>query len=308
MKLSKFINRIIFSIAFFSTLLAFLVSIIFQYTNFERDKNHIQKEFIELKKNELKKEIQVIFNLIDCNEKVIEKLIHEVKDKTIVEKIRKNNQNDILNFIASYRFANNGYVFVNNLNHQALIWDGKRLETPILYPSESLYQQQLDAAKNQEGDFIFYKFKKINTIKEFDKITFVKKYEKYNWIIGTGAYLDEIENEINRKEAIFRKSIENQIKSLLLIFVLILIAIYIISKKLSKYIKMNVNNLTLSFEKAAKENKKINTNNLTYKEFVSLANNLNIALENKNKIEKELQDYIMLVKLFVKFLVSQERN
>lgn len=294
MKLSKFINRFIFSIAFLSLSLAFAVSIIFQYINFEKDRIHIQKEFIKLKKDELKKEIQIIFSVIDNKEEVINRLAGELKD-TSIEKIRKDTQNEILNWLATYRFGENGYVFVNNLDKEALIWDGKKLETPLPYPSESLYKKQLDAVKKQEGDFLFYKFKKPTSIKEFDKVSFVKKYEKYNWIIGTGAYSDEIENEITRKKEIFKQSIENQITSLLFLYIVIYIGIYIISKQLSKYLNMNINNLTSSFEKAAKENKKIDTNNLTYKEFISLANNLNITLESKNNIEKELQDYINIV-------------
>jgi diguanylate cyclase (GGDEF)-like protein/PAS domain S-box-containing protein len=295
MKLSKFISRFIFSIAFISTSLTFLISIIFQYINFEKDKIDIKNEFIELKKSELKKEIQVVFNILGSKEKIIEKISSEIKNNSTLEKIEKENKDEILDWLASYKVDKNGYIFVNTLDKKALIWDRKRLETPIKYPIESLYQQQLNAVKNDEGGFIFYKFKKPDSIKEFEKITFVKKYEKYNWIIGTGTYLNEVENEIERKELIFKKSIQNQMKYLLLIFILILITIYIISKKLSKYIKTNINNLTLSFEKAAKKNKKIDTNNLTYKEFISLANNLNITLENKNNIEEKLQDYINLV-------------
>ena len=184
---------------------------------------------------------------------------------------------------------------VNNLKNKALTWDGKKLKIPMEYSSKSLYEKQLDAIKNPNGGFLFYKFKKPDTVEQFEKIAFVKEHKKYKWIIGTGTYIDDVEKELARKEAIFKNSIENQIKSLLLLFVFILMGVYIITKKLSKYIKTNISNLTISFEKAARENKKIDTNNLTYKEFISLANNLNITLENKNLIEKELQDYINLV-------------
>ena len=79
------------------------------------------------------------------------------------------------------------------------------------------------------------------------------------------------------------------------IFILILIVIYIISKKLSKYIKVNIQNLTSSFEKASKKDIKINTDNLTFKEFISLANNLNSVLENKIATKRTLQDYVDIV-------------
>jgi F0F1-type ATP synthase membrane subunit b/b' len=43
------------------------------------------------------------------------------------------------------------------------------------------------------------------------------------------------------------------------LFILVLFCIYFISKKLSKYINDNVENLTLAFEKASSKNKKIDT-------------------------------------------------
>jgi len=295
MRLSKFISRFIFSIAFISTLLAFFVSIVFQYMNFEKDKLHIKNEFIESQKNELKKEIQNIFTLIDHEEEISEKIKNNSKNSVDYARTQEETKNHILDWLSTYRFGTNGYVFVNTLDNKALTWNGKKLETPIEYPIENLYQKQLEVTKNPEGGYFNSKFKKLNSVEEFDKINFARKYEKYNWIIGTGVYLDEIEHEIKRKEDLFKETVFNQIKSLLLIFILILIGVYVISKKISKYINTNIKNLTLSFEKASIENKKIDTNNLTYKEFISLANNLNITLENKNETEKKLQDYINIV-------------
>ena len=295
MQLSKFINKFIFSIAFISTSLAFLVSILFQYSNLEKDKQYIKNEFIQEKKNDLQREIESVFKLIEHEELVLQRIKDNFKESTNIEKIEKETQDEILKWLASYKVGVNGYIFVNNLENKALIWDGKKLEIPMEYPSKSLYEKQLDAIKNPNGGFLFYKFKKPDTVEQFEKIAFVKEHKKYKWIIGTGTYIDDVEKELARKETIFKNSIENQIKSLLLLFVFILMGVYIITKKLSKYIKTNISNLTISFEKAARENKKIDTNNLTYKEFISLANNLNITLENKNHIEEELQDYINLV-------------
>ncbi|MDZ7818038.1 MAG: diguanylate cyclase [Aliarcobacter sp.] len=308
MRLSKFINKFIFSIAFISTSLTFLLSILFQYINFEKDKEHIKSEFIQLKKNELQKEVETVFNLIEHENFVIQRLNKHLKENSDIEKLKEENQDEILKWLASYKIGKDGYIFVNSLDNKALIWDGKKLETPIQYPSEHLYKKQLDAIKTPSGGFMFYKFKKPNTLEEFEKIAFVKEYKKYNWIIGTGTYLDEVENELARKEAIFKNSIYNQIKSLLLLFVFILIGVYIIAKKLSKYIKTNIKNLTISFEKASRENKKVDTNNLTYKEFISLANNLNMTLENKNLMEKELQDYINLVNEHIIISSTNERG
>ena len=293
MKLSKFINKFIFSIAFISTTLAFLVSIFFQYMNYEKEIQIIKKDFTQYKKNELAKEIQIIYDLVEQNSIFLENLIKILPPDTMIKQLEEENKSNLLKLLASYVIGKDGYIFVNTLDGKALIWDNKRLENPIKYPDEMLFQKQIDALKTD--GFLFYKFKKPDTIKKFDKVAFVKEYKKYGWIIGTGTYLDDLEVELSRKEVIFKKSIQNQILTLVLTFILILITIFIISRKLSKYIKINIQNLTLSFEKAAKESIKINTNDLTFKEFISLANNLNSVLEVKNSTKKKLQDYINIV-------------
>jgi len=181
------------------------------------------------------------------------------------------------------------------MNGNTLVFDGKKIDKPSKYPFPELMQKQIEASKNPAGGFFTYKFKKINTQEEFDKISFVRTYEKYDWIIGSGVYLDEIEKELQRKKEIFNQTINNQVKSMIIIFIILLITIYYISEKMSNYINQNINNLISSFNKASKNNEKINTKDLTYKEFVLLANNLNTALENKNRIEKKLQNYKQVI-------------
>jgi diguanylate cyclase (GGDEF)-like protein/PAS domain S-box-containing protein len=425
MQLSNFITRVIFTTAFISTFLAFVISIFFQYQNFQNDKLHIREEFTKVKKEQIKREVLSVYNLIDHKEDILtnsikDKLEERVNqaynlatniyeenknkktsdeiqlliadalnnssygnDKTYffinsnsgqavlfnkkikldsyndvwnlkdengnyfiqqqakialenkegflnttfvkpntydnkqylkisyvklfepynwhigmgeyIDEIREKAQNEILDWIASIRFDGNNYLFVNTTNAQALVFDGRKMEVPTKYPNETLFKQLFETANNLDGGFFSYKFKKINTTKEYDKISYVKKYEKYNWIIGSGVYLDEVEKELTRKENLFKETVYEQLMYMSFMFILMIIALYFTSKKIAQFIDTNINNLISSFEKASKENEKIDTQKLTYKEFVSLANNLNLTLESKNETEKKLQDYIKII-------------
>ena len=206
-----------------------------------------------------------------------------------IDELTKNNQEEIINWLDTLKYENSSYSFLNTTDGYTLIFEGKKVEPkPHLYPE--LFKQQLEISKNPNGDFFEYKFKKPNSDEEFEKISFVKQYENYNWIIGCGVYLDEIEKELQRKEEIFKEHINEQIISILIIFLFILLAIYFISKYIGDFINININNLVKAFSKASLDNKKIDTEKLTYTEFVILANNLNETLENKNNLEKELQN------------------
>lgn len=211
-----------------------------------------------------------------------------------IDELREKNQSELLNWIASLRFENSGYIFVNSTDGKTLVFEGNIVD-PKPHPFPELMKQQIEAVKNKNGDFFEYRFKKPNTTQEFDKVSFVKKYNEYNWIIGCGVYLDELNNELKRKEIMFKETINNQIKSMLIIFLLLVVIIYLLSKRMSTFINYNINSLIQAFSKASLNNEKINTEELTYKEFVSLADNLNKTLENKNMVEKKLQDYIQIV-------------
>ena len=206
-----------------------------------------------------------------------------------IDGLTKKNQEEILNWLNVLKYENSSYMFLNKIDGNVLIYEGKKVE-PKPHPYPELFNQQVETAKNPNGDFFEYKFKKPNSNEEFEKISFIKKFDEYGWIIGCGVYLDEIEKELQRKEEIFKEHINEQIISILIIFLFILLAIYFISKYIGDFINININNLVKAFSKASLDNKKIDTEKLTYTEFVILANNLNETLENKNNLEKELQN------------------
>ena len=206
-----------------------------------------------------------------------------------IDELTKNNQEEIINWLDTLKYENSSYMFLNKIDGNVLIYEGKKVE-PKPHPSPEIFNRQLEISKNQNGDFFKYKYKKPNSNEEFEKISFIKKFDEYGWIIGCGVYLDEIEKELQRKEEIFKEHINEQIISILIIFLFILLAIYFISKYIGDFINININNLVKAFSKASLDNKKIDTEKLTYTEFVILANNLNETLENKNNLEKELQN------------------
>ncbi|QKJ21982.1 cache domain-containing protein [Poseidonibacter lekithochrous] len=425
MKLSNLTARAIFFVAFISTLIAFLISIIFQYKIFKDETKLIKNDYIEFKKNEIKNEVNKVFNTISAKETIINNQIKDkLKDRvniaysianTIYEKNKaimsenqikdiilttlkdihyqeKNsyyfiNRNDgkailfnkisklheninilnkkdlsgkyfvreqikiakekeegfletyfvkpnstnkkeykkityvknikafdwhigtgeyiddmqehikdnILKDISTVRFGKNGYIFVNRLDKKALVFDGVKLPHAKDYPNDELYKEQLNAIKNKEGGYFFYKFKKLNTLKEYKKLAFVKKYEKWDWIIGTGVYIDQIDQDIIEREKKYTKNILNQISTIVFSFLILLFMIYYISRKMSLHLDKNISNLIKSFKLASKNYKKMDTDKLTYLEFKILGKSLNKILLSRNETEMKLQRYIKIV-------------
>lgn len=212
-----------------------------------------------------------------------------------LDDFEKDAKNEILNFISNIRFGKDGYIFVNSIDQKALVFDGKKLEEAKEYPNKELFEKQLNAVKNPNGDFFYYEFKKLDSTKKFPKMAFAKKYEKFDWIVGSGIYIDEIQNELNKKEELFKKMLIKQIAFLVSILIIIFIIIYYVSKKFSSYINDNLNEFVESFKEASKKLKTIKTDKLYFQEFTLLAKNLNMVLEKRNETESLNKWYLNLI-------------
>jgi len=425
MKLSKSILNTVFTISLLTIVLITSVFLIFQFNNFEKEKTYIKNEFLQIKKNFLKKEVQSVYNYIEYQDtnrqlmlrknlqqrvetayNIAKEIYDENKDKLSEEKIKylivaslKNiifdnersyffiNTNDgkailfnkksflnkekdvwdlkdtngeyvvrkqskiaqskgegfvknyfikpdlndnkqypklsyvknfeefnwhigsgeylddfeeemkqnILKYISTIRFEQEGYIFVNRTDKKALVFDGKKLDKPIVYQNDELFKKQLKAVKLPKGDFFFYKFKKLNSKKEYPKLAFVKEYKKWNWIIGTGVYIDDFQEQVNKKSSELKEII---ISELTLIFILIIFSffvIYFISKGLINKLTLNIKLFTSSFDNASKNLTTIDSEKFTFEEFKQLSSSLNDVLTARNETELKLKNYLDLV-------------
>ncbi|MDD9301983.1 MAG: cache domain-containing protein [Desulfobacter sp.] len=63
-------------------------------------------------------------------------------------------------------------------------------------PDGKLFFKEMDrVAKEQTAGFVDYKWPKPGFEKPQDKISYVKLYKPWNWIIGTGVYLESTEEQ-----------------------------------------------------------------------------------------------------------------
>lgn len=114
-------------------------------------------------------------------------------------------------------------------------------------------------------------------------------------MIGTGAYIDEIDEIIEQKKLFLKNSVFFQLELAFVFILLVILIIYFISKKTSSLINMHIENFINEFKIATKEFKKINTYNLAYDEFKTLANSLNQTLEQRNKDYEKLNNYTKII-------------
>ncbi|MBI9016706.1 MAG: methyl-accepting chemotaxis protein [Phycisphaerae bacterium] len=108
--------------------------------------------------------------------------------------------------------------------------DGKKL----------LVEQLADIEKTGDG-FTSYKWPKPGENEPIEKITYAKTFVPWNWVISTGAYVDDIEKAVAAKSQAIAAEIKSQIQQIVISTVLICIVLSFltmyVANKIAKPIK-----------------------------------------------------------------------
>jgi methyl-accepting chemotaxis protein len=130
-----------------------------------------------------------------------------------IDDIENSIKNECLDIIGKMRYDNGtGYFWINDtkLPYPTMIMhatvpalNGKVLDNPkyncAMGKEQNLFQAMVEVCnKSGEGfvDYIWDKPLKDGVKKDQPKLSFVKKFNKWGWVIGTGVYLDDINDEV----------------------------------------------------------------------------------------------------------------
>jgi len=108
----------------------------------------------------------------------------------------------LISIVKNARYGKNGYFWINDFNYKMVMhpikpeYDGKIF---INTPKVPFVELAVNALKNKDESFIRYKFYNPATKKYEYKVSLVKVFKPYNWIIGTGKYLSDITQNVQQK-------------------------------------------------------------------------------------------------------------
>ena len=204
---------------------------------------------------------------------------------------------NILKSLSQIKFGHDrdGYIFVNTYDGIPLLLDaeqvinGKSIWDLTDPNGVKVIQEERRASLNPNGDYIYYSWLKLSTNTVSPKVSFIKAYPEWHWMIGAGVYLDSIEIEIHKLQKTI--IIDTVVKTILLILIMlfILIVIHYIFKRFITNVENELSIFSSYFDDAASENKKIDVSNIRYKEFYNIAEDINKMLSCK--LEAELKNF-----------------
>ena len=155
-------------------------------------------------------------------------------------------QQRVLENIKEIRFGNNGYIYIIDydttyLSHIRPEFIGKKaLENNDIIGVEKAISNMMEIAKNGFGYYTYVQTTKPdkNNTSSVTKISYVKGFDDWNWLVGSGYYRDDMNIEVKKTEEELNENFRNYVieivrYSVILIVVFLLLSIYL-SKLLQK--------------------------------------------------------------------------
>ena len=149
----------------------------------------------------------------------------------------------IARWVEFIRFGNNNYFWIHSNTNRLIAHPYRQKylgkdDTNLKDGKGTLFIRQNVklAMKNHSGSFSQFYWNKPDSVKKIKKISFIKLYPEWNWVIGCGIYTDEIEKVIQDKKKELEKKIDNYMEITIIIAIFLILLISFISILISQKI------------------------------------------------------------------------
>ncbi len=154
---------------------------------------NIADRYHEDRANSVKAVVEAAYNIMDIYNKKME------TDSLSLEQA----QDAAINEINALRYSGQEYYFIYDLDGitKALGSDPSKKGENRFNIEDKLgnkfIQEMITVCKNEGEGFVKYYYPKLGSTEPLPKLSFVKLYKPWGWFIGSGVYIDDVENDIS---------------------------------------------------------------------------------------------------------------
>lgn len=215
-----------------------------------------------------------------------------------VEDYQEEIKNEILHWASRIRYGEHGHVFINTYDGHFLLKNGKvnkkseKDSVELSKREHKVVEKEKQALQNSEGGFINYQWEKLNSDTLSDKISFVRSFDQWNWIVGCGVYLDEVDKHVETRRETLTRDIKRNMLMIIIIGALMIILSLFYIRGFSKNINKDYRIFKDFLVKASQKNVQLETSQLKYSEIREVGKETNKMVAaraqamEKQKIEK----------------------
>lgn len=206
-------------VAIISMIVMEIVNISRMEQSYQQSVESMEKALYEDYDEQIKGQVENVITLL-------ENIYAKQQDGEYTEKEAKELAADI---IRNLRYGTSGYFWVDTYEGENVVLLGNdtegtnRMEATDVNGTEYI-KAIIEAGKQEEGGFTEYYFPKEGGDEAYPKRGYSKAFEPYQWVVGTGNYVDELEELAVQKNAT-QKEMFQQTKVLVITVVIVIIII-----------------------------------------------------------------------------------
>ncbi|MFD2177582.1 methyl-accepting chemotaxis protein [Veronia pacifica] len=135
--------------------------------------------------------------------------------------------------ISALRYEGTNYFWINNLEPRMVMHpikpalNGKNIANKTDANGKALFLEMVDTARKHGQGFVYYMWPKPGSDVDVEKLSYVQLFKPWNWIIGTGVYIDDV-------DALVWQRLQSAITMLFISVIVMAIAASWISRSLTR--------------------------------------------------------------------------
>jgi methyl-accepting chemotaxis protein len=167
-------------------------------------------------------------------------------------------QKEALGTIAKMRYGKSGdnYFWINDLEPKMVMHpikpqlNGKNLSQAKDPNGKALFVEMVNVIKKSNSGYVDYQWAKPGHEKPQNKISYVTYFQEWDWVIGTGVYVNDIEEEIHKMETLAHENVQGLIINFVVItLILISIVVALLFFSMNRYVIRPLESLQEGFNK-----------------------------------------------------------
>ena len=293
-KAKSLYHLILYSIIFIIILTSSFTFIIIEnaFDEFQEKIEIIKTDFENKQKDIIKAEIKRTLKFVSYYHETYKniKSEKEIQDGLLYALEHMRDKKDLSEYIFIYDFDGTSiYYPISDKNI------GKNLYEFTDASGKKVVKEIIQISQKKKGGFVQYIWYKPEIQKEALKISYSLSYKPWNWTIGTGIYLDEINKVVREKRKEYDEKISNYILQILSLTIMLVLYSIFIYKNATILIVNDVREIGEYFKETQKDDTRINQNRLIFGEFKVIANYAYDAMHNikyKNNMLIELNSHL----------------
>jgi two-component system cell cycle sensor histidine kinase/response regulator CckA len=208
-----------------------------------------------------------------------------------LEAVENDIKAEVIGRIEEIRFGRDGYIFVGTYDGVSLTKPAKgRNMWDVQDENGVKIVQELIAQARSGGGFVNYVMPKFEGLPSAPKLSYADRFEAWQWYVGAGIYIDEINAAIEEKRAELKRHIRQQLGVItgtsIGVIILTLLAVSLITRRVGQ----TMQSFTRFFEKTSSEAAQIDTAQVHFMEFERLADAANHMVNERRQTDQALKE------------------